>query len=91
MDTAHAVFDYEILGRLRNASREILAQALGRPGSPQLTQRLLSPKIYQTRPSSRKSQSCRRTEGGLVLPPARTGLRMVSASHVVRAASYGRR
>ena len=39
---AYTVFDYEILGRLRNASREILVQALGRPGQPQLTRRLLS-------------------------------------------------
>jgi len=27
-----AVFDYMVLGELRNASRQVLAKALGRPG-----------------------------------------------------------
>ena len=32
-DTADdAVFDYVILGRLRNASRQVIAKAMGRPG-----------------------------------------------------------
>ena len=37
----HTVFDYAILGRIRNASREILARALGRPNKLSLTTRRL--------------------------------------------------
>jgi hypothetical protein len=87
-----AVFDYLILGELRNASRQVLAKALGRPAEPRC--RCPAPPAWARRPGrphhspavARRTARCRLI-GRTTRPwthtgrPRRAATRDVAAPH----------